>query len=272
MDIVTLFIPYPQASLIEEPSKGSFNNVAVLSEPAAVFRVALGDPGFHSTLTQGLTNLLLCVVGSIRKHFLRTLTRPTAPLLDIWNPIHQGNGHLRIMDIGPRVFHGQGNPLPIYNQMAFRTVLASICGIRAGFTPPKRARTEQLSIAAVDQSITSACPNSSSSVCQIFCQTPVACQSRRRRQQVMPQPQPISRGRSSHWIPVLSTNRMPVRAARSAIRGRPPWGLGGSGGMRGSMRSHRPSVSSGLAIATSPITSDHSFVTDVISDAALPLL
>jgi hypothetical protein len=119
MNVVTLFVPHPQASLIEEPSKGSFNHVAVLSEPAAVFRVALGDQGFHSTLTQGLTNLLLGVVGSIRQHFLRTLPRPTTPLLDTWNPIHQGNGHLRIMDIGPRVFHSQGSPLPIDNQMAF---------------------------------------------------------------------------------------------------------------------------------------------------------
>ena len=61
-------------------------------------------------------------------------------------------------------------------------------------------------------------------------------QSRRRRQQVIPEPQPISTGRSSQLIPVLRTNRMPVRAFRSSMRGRPGrsgrLGLG-RGGRRG---------------------------------------
>jgi hypothetical protein len=272
MDIVTLLIPHPQASLVEEPGKGCFDNVAVLPESAAMFGVALGDPGCHSALTQGLTNLFLRVVGAIREHFIWMLTGPAPPLLDARNPIHQGNGHLRIVNVGSRVRDGQRSPLPIHNHVAFRSVFAPIRGIRASFRPPKRARTEQLSIAEVDQSIALACPNSSSITCQIFCQTPAACQSRRRRQQVMPQPQPISRGRYSQGVPVLSTNRIPVRHAWSATGGRPPWGLGGFGGRCGSMRSHNSSVSSGLAIATSPITSDHNFVTDVISDAALPFL
>ena len=53
-------------------------------------------------------------------------------------------------------------------------------------------------------------PSSSSRDCHIFCQTPAACQSRRRRQQVVPLPPPISWGRYSHGIPLLSTNGMPV--------------------------------------------------------------
>ena len=37
----------------------------------------------------------------------------------------------------------------------------------------------------------------------------------------MPPPQPSSRGRYSHGIPVFRTNIIPVIAARSSIRGRP---------------------------------------------------
>lgn len=272
MDSVTLFIAQPQASLIEEPGKGRFNDVAVFPEPTAMFGSALGDQGCHFALTQWLTNLLLGIVGTIRKHFLRTLTRPTARLLDTRNPIDQGNGHLRFVHIGPRVLDGQGRSLPVHDQMAFGAVLAPIRGIRAGLGPPKSARTEQLSIAEVHQSMPSACPNSSSRTSQIFCQTPAACRSRKRRQQVMPQPQPISWGRCSHWMPVLSTKRMPVSAARAATGGRPPLGLGGSGGMCGAMRSHSPLVSSGLAMATSPKKPDRSFTTGAISDAPLPFL
>jgi len=54
---------------------------------------------------------------------------------------------------------------------------------------------------------------------------------RRRRQQVMP---------------VRSTNRIPVRAARSFSRGRPPFGLGGSGGISGSMIAHKASETKGF--------------------------
>lgn len=45
-----------------------------------------------------------------------------------------------------------------------------------------------------------------------------------------------------------STNRMPVSAARSSRRGLPPFGLGGSGGIRGSMIAHRASETRGAAI------------------------
>jgi hypothetical protein len=76
--------------------------------------------------------------------------------------------------------------------------------------------------------------------------TPACCQSRRRRQQVMPEPQPISWGSISHGMPERRTNRMPVRAARSGTRGRPPLGLGGSGGRSGSITAHRSSGRRGL--------------------------
>jgi hypothetical protein len=49
-------------------------------------------------------------------------------------------------------------------------------------------------------------------------------------------------------------------------------GLGGSGGRCGSMRSHSSSVTSGLAMAISPITSDSNSIPDVISDVSLAIL
>ncbi len=81
-------------------------------------------------------------------------------------------------------------------------------------------------------------------------QTPAACQSRRRRQQVTPEPQPISWGSISQGMPDFSTKMMPVSAARSGTRGRPPLGLGGSGGNRGSTIAHNSSGTSGFFIAT----------------------
>ncbi|CAJ0771563.1 hypothetical protein R8510_01740 [Ralstonia chuxiongensis] len=52
-------------------------------------------------------------------------------------------------------------------------------------------------------------------------QMPATRQSRRRRQQLTPEPKPSSGGNARHGIPVLSTYRMPFNAARSGRRLRP---------------------------------------------------
>ena len=255
MNIVTFFITNTQTPLIEQPIKGSLNNVTKFAKTATIFGVTFGNQWFNLSLSQRLANLLFSIVGTIREHFIRTPARAALRLLDRRDSIDQCNGHLRIMNICPGMFNRQRRAPAVNNQVTLRAVFAPIRGIWACFRPPKSARTEQLSMAEVDQSIASAMPNSSSRACHIFCQTPAICQSRRRRQQVMPLPQPISRGRYSQGVPVLRTNRMPVRQARSGTRGRPPFGFDGSGGICCLIRSHSPSVSSGLAIIMSSITS-----------------
>lgn len=54
-----------------------------------------------------------------------------------------------------------------------------------------------------------------------LCHTPACFQSRSRRQQVMPEPQPISCGSISQGMPDMRTNRMPVKHARSGSGLRP---------------------------------------------------
>ncbi len=65
------------------------------------------------------------------------------------------------------------------------------------------------------------------------------CQSRSRRQHVIPDPHPSSCGSSCQGMPLRRTKTMPVRHARSDTRGRPPCGLLGRIGKNGSTRSHR---------------------------------
>ncbi len=138
MDVVTLFIPHPQTSLIEEPIEGRFHNIAILPQPTAMFGVALGDQRCDSTLPQRLANPFFGIVGAIGKHFIRTLARPTPPLLDAGNPIHQSHGHFGIMNVGPRVLNGQRRPLPVHDQMALRAICVPIRRIRSSFRPPPK--------------------------------------------------------------------------------------------------------------------------------------
>ena len=61
----------------------------------------------------------------------------------------------------------------------------------------------------------------------------VQVKARSLRQQVMPEPRPISCGSVSQGMPLFSTERIPVGPAGPG--GRPPSGLGFSGGRGGSM-------------------------------------
>jgi hypothetical protein len=99
---------------------------------------------------------------------------------------------------------------------------------------------------ARDQSILSASARRwSSSRCSSF-QTSARFQSRRRRQHVIPLPQPISLGSRSQPMPLFKTKMIPVETLRSSSRGRPPLGLGGSGGSSGAMIAHRSSLTRSL--------------------------
>jgi hypothetical protein len=132
--------------------------------------------------------------------------------------------------------------------MALRAWFALIRRRRPDCLTPFLARILAESSDARDQSISPTPLSLSSNTRCNFSHTPAACQSRRRRQHVIPLPQPISCGSSSHCKPVLRTNKMPVSAARLEIRGRPPLGFGGGGGKSGSITSPNSSVSSAFAM------------------------
>ena len=74
--------------------------------------------------------------------------------------------------------------------------------------------------------------------------TPARCQSRRRRQHVIPDPHSSSSGSICKGMPLRRTKTIPVRHARSEIRGRPPCGRRGGIGKNGSTRSYNGSGSS----------------------------
>ena len=83
-----------------------------------------------------------------------------------------------------------------------------------------------------------------------FCQTPLALQSRSRRQQVMPLPYPRDCGRSSHGMPVCSTNKMPLSAASlltPSLRA-PPLAEGVKDGIRGCSCRHSSLLTGCLAM------------------------
>jgi hypothetical protein len=151
------------------------------------------------------------------------------------------------MHIGPRDGYRQRHAVMVHHDMALRAQLAAIRRILAGLVALPGAGTLALSSDARVQSIRPAsCSRCRSARCRRF-HTPALCQFLRRRQHVIPPPQPNSWGNISHGMPLRKTNTIPVRAARSVmLRGRPPLGFGGSGGRSGATISHSMSVINGV--------------------------
>lgn len=144
--------------------------------------------------------------------------------------------------------HRERDAFGFDHNMALRARFASIRRILAGFLPPFGAGTVNESIEARDQSSWSASARRSSNTWWSLCHTPASCHSRSLRQQVTPEPQPISGGSQDQGRLARRTKMMPRKQSRLEMRGLPPLGLSGSGGSSGSTTAQSSSLRMGFAI------------------------
>jgi hypothetical protein len=136
----------------------------------------------------------------------------------------------------------------------FGTGSRAIRGIRASFSPAPTARTDDESTAALEKSSWPTSRNFASSSSCNRSHTPTLCQSRRRRQQAGPEPNPNLIDRSHQRIPVLNTNSMPFSAARFETGRRPEYLLRrGFGGGKGSINAHSLSSMIDVPIPLVPV-------------------
>jgi hypothetical protein len=220
MDITTSFITDSETTVLMQPRNSTLNNPPVHPKTTSILCASLSQKGLNK-LSAKLLAMRFTIVSSVPQHRSRTSNRPAYLACYRRDSIDQSQQLCNIVAVRLRQSHGQRNTVGIGHQMVFRTFFAAIRGVLACFRPPKTARTEEESTTAREKSIWSARRSWLSKTRWILSQTPAFCQSRRRRQQVMPEPQSISWGRSSHAIPVLRTTRMPLRTARSSRGLRP---------------------------------------------------
>ena len=233
----------------------ALNNPAMPTELLLRLDALAGDARGDSPFPQSRL-VFLRLVALVRVQLGGTLAGTSSRTLDGRNGVDSLLEHCRLVDVRSGQQDRERDALFVDNKMPLRSLFAAIRWILPGFFAPPGEGTVAASIAALVQSMRSAPPRRSRKTWCRRSQTPTACQSRRRRQQVIPEPQPICGGSISQGIPVISTNRMPVRAARSGIGGRPPLGRGSRGGSNGSIADHNSSETIGLAMSLSlqPLT------------------
>ena len=247
MDIDPSFVADGEAPETIEPGECAFDDPAVATETLAGLDPAPGDARRDPPPPAGAATAAM-IVSFVCMQFFRSAPRSAALAADRRNCIeHLLEGHA-VMHVGPGQGERERDTLTVCDEVAFRAGTATIGRVRPGRGTPFFAAMEELSSAARLQSMRLAsCKRRSNSQCNRS-QTPAACQSRRRPQQVTPEPHPISVGSISQGMPLRSTKRMPVSAARAGIGGRPPFGRGRGGGSKGSRIDQRLSESWGAGM------------------------
>jgi len=253
MDVGSAFVTNTQSAKLMQPTQRPFDDPPRNAQPTAIFSSPFSKDRLDSLLTEFFT-MRLRIVSSISLNTIGFLKRSTWFSSNRRDRFNQRQQLSHIMTIRPGQFDCKRGSYGICNDMVFRPHFPSIRWIRAGFRPPKTARTDAESTTAREKSIWSDSRSLLSKTVWILSHIPACCQSRSRRQQVIPEPHPISCGRYSQGRPVLSTNRIPVKASRLLTGGLPPLGQGFGSGKMGSMICHNSSDNSGLAMTLSSMT------------------
>ena len=237
MDIGATFIANLKPPEAVQPRVRTLDHPTMTTELLLRLHAFAGNSRNDATPAQGRL-VLLRLVALIRVQFVGTFPRPSPRAFNRIDGVNCRLKLRRLVDVGSCQHDCERDALAVDHKMALRALFAAICWILPGFFAPPGEGTVEASIAARLQSMRSAWPSRSKRTWWRRSQTPACCHSRRRRQQVMPLPQPSSLGSISQGMPLRRTKRMPVKAARLDTRGRPPFGFGFSGGNSGAMRVH----------------------------------
>ena len=206
-----------------QPCVRALDHPAMTPESVIALDAAPGNTRRDAQLAQvgAATRKVIALVGM---QLVRPPARPAALSSHQWQGIDQLLEDHRIVPIGTGDAEHQRDALAVRDDVALAAKLAPVRWVGAGVLAPRGLATLAPSMQARLKSSLPAPRNSSSSSRCRRCHTPAACQSRRRRQHVMPLPKPSSWGSSSQGMPVRKTNKMPFRAISSLTRGRPALG------------------------------------------------
>jgi hypothetical protein len=241
MEVGATLVADGEAAEAVEPGQGALNDPPMSAQFLAGVDALPRNADADMALGQGAA-AAGDVIGLVGMALVWPLAAPTRRGLDGRNGVPHGLEDDRGVAVSPRQECREWLATSFDHNMALRARFAAIRRVGTDDVAPLLAGMLAESSEARLQSIRSASPSRSNNVRCRASHTPASCQSRRRRQQVTPEPQPISWGNISHGMPVLSTKMMPLRAARSERRGRPPLGLGGSDGSSGATKAQSSSL------------------------------
>jgi hypothetical protein len=203
-----------------EPGPGAFDRPAMPPRALAALDAAPGDTVTDPSLAHR-TMTARRVAGCITVELARTMAGSAPVLANRRHGIDQFLEDTAVVGLGRGDPEGKRDARGVGDERALGPGSAAIARMGAGLFAPLLAGTEALSMPARLPSIACARPRGSSRTrCNRF-QMPAARQSRRRRQQVMPDPRPLSRGSIAQGMP----SPRGCRSSAQTVRRRRPTAL-----------------------------------------------
>ena len=203
-----------------QPGQRAFDDPPGEAEPAAVRRAALGEHGGDALRAERRDAIANRSPGRLAAVGACVDGRPGVPGSA---GIARTSGRSCVMSLtfAAVTCAARGTPRASMRMWCFDALLTAIGWVRSSFFPPRNARSDALSTTArADRGAHADATRRGIRPCSRR-HTPARCHCTRRRQQVLPDPQPISLGNICHGMPLRRTNRMPGQ--RSAIgHPRPP--------------------------------------------------
>ena len=145
----------PELSRPMKPRDCSLNDPSKPTQTAPVGRSTLWYIGTDPPPPQSAA-VRLRVISSISVQRCRTVAWMTPVATNHRNRVHQWLQFIDVRGVGPGQDRRQRDATAINDQMVFAPRFGSICGFGPVFSPPPKARAEELSTIARDQSMRSA--------------------------------------------------------------------------------------------------------------------
>lgn len=178
-----------------EQGEGLLDDVTELAHALDVRGALAGDDRQDPPLAE-LFAVRIGVVALVSEQGFWTPARTAGAAGDRWDAVDQGEGLGDIVDVRRGRDDLERSAASVADQMVFAARLASVDRRRTGVGTPFFARTWEPSTQARDQSSWPAAFSSASRMRCSWSKTPARCHRSRRRQQVCPEPNPSSSGRS----------------------------------------------------------------------------
>ncbi len=255
MNVGATFKANTQTADMMQPSMSTFDERTDFSKAITVRVTTPRDAGGDVALVKDASVFLL-VVTTVGVDAGRTAHRPTTHAADRHDGLDQRNELDDVVTIGAGQDCRDRRSVGVGGDVVLRNGARSIGGWQTSFLPAPIARIDDESTTTREKPIFSAARSFASSAACSRLHTPACCQSRSLRQQLATEPHPISDGKSRQRMPIFSTNRMPVKAARSAAGLRPGYlkRRGFGGGSSGSISAHSSSSMIGLPISLASLS------------------
>jgi len=220
MDIGAALVANGQAAKPVEPGDRAFDDPSADAEAAAVRGSAAREDGRNATRPEPIAVRLRIVAAVALQRAGRAARAPATAAhrrQRVDHRVEVGN----VVDVRGRYLRDERDAARVSEEVVLGALLAAIGWVRSSFFPPRTARTEPLSMTVQRWSRRPRRRSSARSVSCSRCHTPARCHPIKRRQHVLPEPQPIWRGNICQGMPDRRTNKMPVRIARSGMGVRP---------------------------------------------------